>query len=292
MNEAGELFGACVVAALVVAFVALPARAALFDDEEARRRIADTQVRLTNVQNQLEARLAAIEGQLKNQGLVDLLSHVEQLKTDVARLRGQIEVLINEQDQLQSASAISTSISTRDCVAWKAVRVPTFRRLPAALPACRQRQRRRHCRAATARSCGEPRGASAAGAPDSGLEQRAYDLALDQFKAANYPGAIASFNAFVKTYPKSPLASSAYYWIGNSQFAQRDYKGGDRHAAAAHHRLSGQCKDPRRAAQYRREPVRNGRCRGVAAHARGIDREAPAVRCRGQGEAASRDPLR
>ena len=101
MSEAGRRLRGAVWVALVLAFVALPVRAALFDDEEARRRIADTQVRLTNVQNQLEARLAAIEGQLKNQGLVDLLSHVEQLKTDVARLRGQIEVLINEQDQLQ-----------------------------------------------------------------------------------------------------------------------------------------------------------------------------------------------
>ena len=58
-------------------------------------------MRLTKVQNQLEARLTAIELQLKNQGLVDLLTQVEQLKTDVARLRGQIEVMLNEQDQLQ-----------------------------------------------------------------------------------------------------------------------------------------------------------------------------------------------
>ena len=34
----------------------------------------------------------------------------------------------------------------------------------------------------------------------------------------------ASFNAFVKNYGKSPLAPSAYYWIGNSQFALKDYR--------------------------------------------------------------------
>jgi tol-pal system protein YbgF len=69
-----------------------------------------------------------------------------------------------------------------------------------------------------------------AGAPVAGAtaavtgEQRAYDAALDQFKAGSFPAAIASFTAFVKTYPKSPLAPSAQYWIGNAQFARKDYR--------------------------------------------------------------------
>jgi tol-pal system protein YbgF len=29
----------------------------------------------------------------------------------------------------------------------------------------------------------------------------------------------------VKTYPKSPLAPSAQNWLGNAQFAQKDYRG-------------------------------------------------------------------
>ena len=55
-------------------------------------------------------------------------------------------------------------------------------------------------------------------------EQKAYDTALDQFKAGNYAGAILNFTAFVKAYPKSPLAPSAQYWTGNAQFAQKDFK--------------------------------------------------------------------
>ena len=27
------------------------------------------------------------------------------------------------------------------------------------------------------------------------------------------------------TYPKSPLAPSALYWVGNAQYAQKDYRG-------------------------------------------------------------------
>jgi TolA-binding protein len=81
--------------------VSLPARAALWDDEEARRRIEQTNLRVAQVQKQLEDRIAALELQLKSQGLVELFNQVEQLKSDVAKLRGQIEVLNHEQEQTQ-----------------------------------------------------------------------------------------------------------------------------------------------------------------------------------------------
>jgi tol-pal system protein YbgF len=62
-----------------------------------------------------------------------------------------------------------------------------------------------------------PRGA------DVMTEQQSYDAAFDQFKAGNYGGAVIAFQGFVKTYPRSPLAPSAQYWIGNAQYAQREF---------------------------------------------------------------------
>ena len=67
--------------------------------------------------------------------------------------------------------------------------------------------------------------APAAPPVDAASEQRSYDAALDQFKVGSYAAAIGSFTGFIKTYPKSPLAPSAQYWIGNAQFAQRDFRG-------------------------------------------------------------------
>src|SRR4030095_14723870 len=64
-------------------------------------RIEATNQRVTQVQRQLEDRIAALETQLKSQGLVELFSQVEQLKSDVARLRGQIEVVSYEQERKQ-----------------------------------------------------------------------------------------------------------------------------------------------------------------------------------------------
>ncbi len=43
-------------------------------------------------------------------------------------------------------------------------------------------------------------------------------------RAATMRAAIASFASFVKSNPKSALAPSAQYWIGNAQFAQKDYR--------------------------------------------------------------------
>src|SRR5438874_13698784 len=85
----------------ILCFAASSAQAALFDDNEARRRIDETSARLTQIQRQLEDRIAALETQLKSGGLVDLFNQVEQIRSDIARLRGQVEVVTYELEQAQ-----------------------------------------------------------------------------------------------------------------------------------------------------------------------------------------------
>jgi tol-pal system protein YbgF len=199
-----------VLAAVALAgfLLALPVRAALFDDDEARKRIEATNQRIAQVQKQLDERIAALETQLKSQGLVELFSQVEQLKSDVAKLRGQIEVVTYEQEQQQKRQ--------RDLYVDLDLRLRKLESGPG--PA--------------AAAGGEAQGnVPTAPAPANSTmpavanEQKAYDVALDQFKAGSYAAAIAGFSAFVKTFPKSALAPSAQYWIGNAQYAQRDFRG-------------------------------------------------------------------
>ena len=80
----------------------------------------------------------------------------------------------------------------------------------------------------------------------------------------------------MKTYPRSALAPSAQYWIGNAQFAQRDFRGAiatQRQLIAAYpDSLEGAGRD----AQHRDRAARSGRRRRRAAHARGPGREVPA----------------
>src|SRR3989442_1949829 len=78
-----------------------PAHAALFDDDEARKRIESLKGRVDQLESSLNARLGTLEATVKSQGLVELLHDVEQIKADIAKLRGQYEVLTYELEQAQ-----------------------------------------------------------------------------------------------------------------------------------------------------------------------------------------------
>src|SRR5208283_218551 len=95
-------FGPAVLALVAAAQLAVaPAHAALFDDDEARHRIDVLKGRVDQLESSINERLGALESTVKNQGLVDLLHDVEDIKADVAKLRGQNEVLTYELDQAQ-----------------------------------------------------------------------------------------------------------------------------------------------------------------------------------------------
>ena len=228
MRARARLPGARAVAlALLVAAGA--AHAALFDDEEARKRIAETNVRLTQVQKQLEDRIAALEQQLKAQGLVEMFGAVEQLKADLARMRGQIEVLTHELAEAQKRQRdLYVDLDSRMRKLETAGAQPPAAAAPAGAAAGVPPAAPPAAGGSMAPGAAPPPVAATAGAAppaaDPAAEQREYDAALEQFKRADYPGAIASFGAFVKARPKSPLAPSAQYWIGNAQFARRDYR--------------------------------------------------------------------
>jgi tol-pal system protein YbgF len=216
-----------VVLALAVAveLAVAPARAALFDDDEARQRIELLRGRVDQLESSLNQRLGALEDTVKGQGLVDLLRDVEQIKADIAKLRGQYEVLTYQLDQAQKRQ--------RDLYLDLDGRVRKLEggapsgAAPAANtpPAGTDNTGAANPSANTAPNAGgtPPRGGPIAS--DTAGEQRSYDAALDQFKSGSYGAAAGSFQAFTRTYPNSPLAPSAMYWAGNAQYALRDFRG-------------------------------------------------------------------
>jgi tol-pal system protein YbgF len=220
------------LAGVALALVAHAAQAALFDDDEARRRVEATNIRLSQLERRVEDRLAALEQQVKGQGLADIANQLQLLQADVAKLRGQVEVVTYELEQSQKRQRdLYVDLDTRmrkletaaasDRATPAAPGVPAESGAPpppgpaAAPPA-----------AATAPPPGPVAALPPARNPADGIaEQRAYDGALDHFKRGDYAGAINGFNAFLKMYPQSPLASSAQYWLGNAQYARRDFRG-------------------------------------------------------------------
>jgi tol-pal system protein YbgF len=220
---------AIAAALLLVAVCAAPARAALFDDDEARKRIEATNQRLTQIQKELDERIAALESQLKSGGLVEIFNQIEMLKADTARLRGQFEVLAHEQEESQKRQRdLYVDLDTRLRKLESAAAPPAAAEgTPPAAPAAASAPPTVAPAAPVAPTAAPPAAAGArpATAADGTAEQRSYDAALDLFKSGNYGGAIGAFATFTKTYPKSPLAPSAQYWIGNARYAQRDYRG-------------------------------------------------------------------
>lgn len=201
-----------VLSALVLFAFAQAAHAGLFDDEEARKRIDATAQKVDKLQRDLEARVAALEQQFKAQGS-DLANELEGIKGDVARIRGQIEVLTYELTEAQKRQKdLYVDLDTR------------MRKLEGG-PGTGADAGAPVATLDTAAPGGAPAATPAAPSlPASAGEQKAYDAALDQFKRGDYAGAITGFQSFVKTYPRSPLAASAQYWVGNAQFARKDYR--------------------------------------------------------------------
>ncbi len=239
--------------AFALAAAAGVAHAAIFDDDEARKRIADTNVRLAQVQAQLEARIAALEQQLKAQGLVEMLSTVEQIKGDLAKLRGQLEVVTFELAEAQKRQRdLYVDLDTRMRKLETAQAAPAHAgpppvpgapaagAPPPSVPASGGPVTPGAGAPPTAVGVAVPvPGSPAADAAAAAAEQREYDAALELFKRADYAGAISAFGAFVKAHPRSALAPSAQYWIGNAQFARKDFRA----AIAAQRQLIAQYPD-------------------------------------------------
>lgn len=182
--------------------------AGLFSDDEAHKKIADLQQQVQQQTQALETRLAAAEALVRTQtkGLMDLVSQIDALKTELNKLQGQNEVYAHDIETTQKRQ--------RDLYADLDGRLRKLERGGAQAEAAPT-------------TGGEPPIAAvppAQPAASPGDESKAYETALNQFKIGNYQGAIAAFQSFVGAHLNSTLTPSAHYWIGNSYFNLRDYK--------------------------------------------------------------------
>jgi tol-pal system protein YbgF len=58
----------------------------------------------------------------------------------------------------------------------------------------------------------------------SSTEQAVYTQAFDALKAGSYSVAITGFKDFLGSYPASPLAENAQYWLGEAYYVTHDYE--------------------------------------------------------------------
>ena len=163
-----------------------PAHAGAFDDDQARRTVINLRDQFNSFQATATQRI-----EQNSRTTLDLQNQLEGLRQEVARLRGQNEVLQNTVTTLQKQQ--------KDYYADLDGRLKT-----------REPQQA---------SAEDRQGTSAPG------EKPEYDAALRHFQAGDFKSAGNSFSSFIKKYPQSPYVPLAQYWLGNSLYAQRDYKG-------------------------------------------------------------------
>jgi tol-pal system protein YbgF len=168
-------------------FAPLYAHAGLLEDDEARKAILDLRNRVEALSHDLSTRL---DNKADKTGALDLNSQNEQLRQEIQKLRGQVEVLTNELANTQQRQKdFYVDLDNR------------LRKL-------------------------EPQKTTIDGkeATIQPGEQSVYDAALALFKGGDYRGAASAFIDFLRRYPQSGYAASAQYWLGNTYYAQRDYR--------------------------------------------------------------------
>jgi tol-pal system protein YbgF len=186
-----------VALALVVATA--PARAGLFDDDEARKAILDLRARIAQMGDESKARdaeLVAANAQLLEQistlrrSLLDLNNQIELLRGDMAKLRGNEEQLQRELADLQKRQKDLGQAFDDRMRKLEPVKVTLD-------------------------------GREFLAEPD---ERKSYDDAVAMMRSGDFDRAALALAAFQRRYANSGYGDSVRYWLGNAHYARRDYK--------------------------------------------------------------------
>ena len=186
---------------------ALTAQAALFDDQEARKKILEVEAAAKanhDAQqatiNELKKKLSAVES-LQTQNAQDLQGQIDQLKQDNAQLKGDLELAQHNLEQAQQRQ--------KDLYADTDARLRKLETAGASAPA-----------SATV----VPPIAPVAASPVEEKDVKAFTDADVLSKSAKYKEAFTAYDTFLKDFPTSKLVPEALYGMGYAQFALKNYK--------------------------------------------------------------------
>lgn len=165
----------------------------------------------------MEARVAKLESLLHSQGALNLLKEVQGLREEVARLRGVTDLQAHQLQSLGKRQSdlyvdLDKRVEDLNKLAKTAVQPA-----PAPIPSVA-------VSAAQPSASTAPQAAAKETREDPLAESKAYEAALNLFKAGEYEKAIAGFGDFLKAYPDSSLAANAQYWTGYAYYARKEYK--------------------------------------------------------------------
>lgn len=190
MKTLRSTFGA--VACALACTLSPLVHAGLFEDDEARKAILDMRQRLDASQLRLteELRKSNEDNAQLRRSMLDLSGQIEMLRGELARMRGQGEQYARELAEVQRTQKdLSQGVDAR-LSKFEPSKITVDGREFVADPA----------------------------------EKQEFDAALAVLRKGEFGPAQTAFLNFLKRYPQSGYKAPALFWLGNAQYALRNYK--------------------------------------------------------------------
>ena len=166
--------------------------AGLFDDEEARKAILDLRQRIEAVRVESAQSVGRVNEDTASfrRSLLELQNQIETLRAEMATLRGSNEQLVRDVAELQRQQKDTAQGVNDRLRQFEPTKVTVDGREFMVEPA----------------------------------EKRDFEAALAVFRKGDFSAAQNVFLEFLKRYPATGYGASALFWLGNAQYATRDYK--------------------------------------------------------------------
>ncbi|MBT8436737.1 MAG: tol-pal system protein YbgF [Gammaproteobacteria bacterium] len=206
--------------------------------------------RLTELSQRSEAKLSAVQGQLKklseemsrqgrlidNRAVLDMIQQVDEVSEDIALLRGEIEVQgkdINDIKKRQRELYLDIDRRLRDLESGATTQAPSTQiSVPqvgttASTGTATTGQQTPSVEPSTP----EPAISTTASVSQTpsvtqSAEKEAYQAAFDTLKEGRYKQAKTELKTFLDKYPNSSFSGNAQYWLGEAHYVTRNFDQG------------------------------------------------------------------
>jgi tol-pal system protein YbgF len=194
--------------------------------DQLTKRVEETGRALDNIQQEV----TRLSNQMENRAMLDLLQRMDELADEISQLRGELEVQGNDLSGIKKRQRelyLDIDRRLRDLENRSTSQSSTVE--PVQVPTPGTSTSQSSSSAGTSTSVVEPvidTTQSAQPSTTSSEEKAAYQAAYDILKEGRYKNAKASFKRFLKKYPNSIYAGNAQYWLGETNFATRNFQQG------------------------------------------------------------------
>jgi tol-pal system protein YbgF len=172
----------------------------------------------------VQQRLDRLERLSRNQNMADMVYQMQQLKQEVQRLNGELEMQKHAMDAMNRRQRdLYLDIDQRlSRVQPSGVQssTPTSVAAPVPVPA-----------APAAPATPAPQSVAAAAPParqvtppDPKKEAEAYQSAFNLLKQGRYPESIKAFSQFLENFPGGSFEDNAQYWLAEASYVNRDFE--------------------------------------------------------------------